>query len=368
MQQHVGTTVTDKLKKQSGDTGGPLNVSGLTKEVKRQGKVLLSDIGSGQGKYADKDGFGRYYETSVTKINGLKRNVADLKSYIAEHYGYYPREYTKELDALNAQLGDAQTALVKEKQNWKKAENTAGLPGKTPGNRQPVDGVGKNGYNNDGIRKLSQSGTSDALIKESDQNMVNRINSAKIKQSDENMVKRAAMENAKKSDEVMTQRAALEAEQTSSKNSDGNPARPVPKQTPSINPNPTPTPEAPRPEDTEETKFFDTMDDAAHYFLLKYQGQSQKEEKEYGTVIRYSKEYKKYYLGPVFVGGEQSVPEMWANIVFLGGDATVHTHPKAYEYSNECYFSKGELFTNQWFGDNWLPGVRYLGAPIRRDV
>ena len=76
------------------------------------------------------------------------------------------------------------------------------------------------------------------------------------------------------------------------------------------------------------------------------------------------------------MGSEKGVPEMWANIVFLGGAATVHTHPKSYYYSNECYFSEGNLLSllnpidilniipdQQPFGNNMLPGVRYLGAP-----
>ena len=172
---------------------------------------------------------------------------------------------------MNARLGNAQTTLVKKKQGWEKEVNTTGVPSKVPSYKLPVDGLEKNGYNNGRINNFlpnSTGGSSGTIINESDQSTDNRANWAKIKQSDEKMVQKAEMEAAK----------------TSRKSSDGKKVTPTPKQTPSIEHNPAPRPEPPRPEVSYESEFFDTMDDAAHAFLLKYQGQSQKEGREYGAV------------------------------------------------------------------------------------
>ena len=123
---------------------------------------------------------------------------------------------------------------------------------------------------------------------------------------------------------------------------------------------------------------YDSADDAALAFLKQNQKTSQSSLKEYGAVIY--EENGKYYLGDTRIGSRGGVEAIFfeaeganlANYLALGAYTTgkvvgtVHTHPEAKNIPNhyECAFSKGELFDKvQQFGDNWLPGMRYLGAP-----
>ena len=114
---------------------------------------------------------------------------------------------------------------------------------------------------------------------------------------------------------------------------------------------------------------YDTGDDAALGFCTDYQGISQSENKEYGAII--FENDGTYYLSGTYVGNSKGVGWMGVDAIWYWGNpgmrelyGTVHTHPE--ELGNDgwsCRFSAGAPFCTQTFGDNWLPGVRYLGAP-----
>jgi len=126
-----------------------------------------------------------------------------------------------------------------------------------------------------------------------------------------------------------------------------------------------------------ENGGFNSADDAAYWFLLTYQGKSQEELREYGAII-----YKKgtnYYIFDYFVGDRYGVGDLGISAIvaswglntrqICNGSAefvgTVHTHPEEIGLTegNSCRFSAGEIGATTWFGDNWLPGIRYLGSP-----